>query len=61
MTPETELEIYRAVMRRIEALMGAKADSPEGAELHFLVTVAESYEERTWSINGVVSSQKEPS
>lgn len=46
MTPETEHEIYQAVMRRIEALMGAKPDSAEGAELHFLTTVAESHEER---------------
>lgn len=47
MSPEVELEIYQAVMRRIETLMGAKADTPEGAELDFLVTVAESYEARS--------------
>lgn len=46
MAPDTELEIYQAVLKRIEALMGAKPDSPEGAELDFLTTVAESYEER---------------
>jgi hypothetical protein len=45
-TPEVELELYQAVMRRIEALMGAQPGTSEGAELDFLVTVAESYEAR---------------
>jgi hypothetical protein len=44
MTPETEQEIYQAVMKRIEGLMGAEPGTPEGAELDFLTTVAESYE-----------------
>ena len=50
MTPELELEIYQAVLKRIEALMGAKPDSPEGVELDFLTTVAESYEEKHFPI-----------
>lgn len=46
MDPELEREIYESVLRRISQLMGAEPDSQEGAELHFLTTVAESYEER---------------
>jgi hypothetical protein len=48
MTPEIELEIYQSVLRRIGELMGAKADTMEGAELDFLVTVAENYEARAF-------------
>lgn len=49
-TPEQELEMYQAVLRRIETLMGAAPDTPEGIELDFLTTVAESYEERHFPI-----------
>ncbi len=46
MTPDLEKEIYEAVLGRISNLMDAKLGTPEGAELDFLVTVAESYEAR---------------
>lgn len=49
-TPDQELEMYRAVMRRIEALMGAEPGTPEGIELDFLTTVAESVEERLFPL-----------
>lgn len=50
MDPKLELELYQAVMRRIEALMGAEPGTPEGAELDFLTTVAESVEERLFPL-----------
>ena len=46
MNPELERHFYECVLKRIEALMGAKPGTKEGAELDFLATVAESYEER---------------
>ncbi len=35
---------YNTSIRRIEALWGAKKDSPQGDELDLLVTLVESYE-----------------
>ena len=40
-----EREVGRYVYRRIEALMDARADTPEGAELTYLVNIAASVEE----------------
>jgi hypothetical protein len=50
LTPETERYLYDLVLKRIEALMGAGLGTKEGAELDFLTTVAESYEERHFPI-----------
>lgn len=46
LTPELERHFYECVLKRIEALMDAKRGTKEGAELDFLTTVAESYEEQ---------------
>ena len=35
---------YRAALKQIEALMNAKADTPEGERLDVLVTLVEAYE-----------------
>jgi HTH-type transcriptional regulator / antitoxin HigA len=35
---------YRAALKQIEALMNAKADSPEGERLDVLVRLVEAYE-----------------
>lgn len=37
---------YRAALKRIEKLMGAKANSPLGEKLDVLVTLVESYERK---------------
>jgi len=41
-----------AALRRIEALWGAPAGSPEGDELNILATLVERYEERIWPPHG---------
>lgn len=51
-TPETERYLYGLVLKRIEALMDAKPGTKEGAELDFLATVAQSYEERNFPMSG---------
>jgi HTH-type transcriptional regulator/antitoxin HigA len=45
LSPETERYLYELVLKRIDLLMDAKPGSKEGAELEFLTTVAEAYEE----------------
>jgi HTH-type transcriptional regulator/antitoxin HigA len=42
---------YDAAMRRIEAVWGADAGTPEGDELEELVTLAEAYERLRYSID----------
>jgi len=37
---------YRAALKEIEALMTARAGSPEGERLDILVTLVEAYEKR---------------
>ena len=37
---------YRAALKEIEKLMGAKANSPEGEKLDVLVTLVEAYERK---------------
>jgi HTH-type transcriptional regulator / antitoxin HigA len=37
---------YRAVLKEIESLMGAKANSPEGDRLDILATLVEAYERK---------------
>ncbi len=41
---------YSAAISRIEALWGAKKDTPEGDELDLLVTLVESYEMKHYPI-----------
>ncbi|MEI8194459.1 MAG: transcriptional regulator [Phycisphaerae bacterium] len=42
---------YRRVLKEIETLMGAKANSPEGDKLDILVTLAEAWEEKHHAID----------
>jgi HTH-type transcriptional regulator / antitoxin HigA len=42
---------HRAALREIEALMGAKSGSPEGARLDVLVTLVDSYEAARFPID----------
>jgi HTH-type transcriptional regulator/antitoxin HigA len=37
---------YRAALKEIEKLMGAKANTPEGEKLDVLVTLVEAYERK---------------
>ena len=37
---------YDAALKRIELLMGAQLDTPEGNELDVLITLVEAYEEK---------------
>lgn len=37
---------YRAVLKEIEALMSARADTPEGERLDVLATLVEAYEKK---------------
>ena len=48
LSPEVERHLYEKVLERIKELMGAEPGTPEGAELDFLVDVAEGYEERNF-------------
>ena len=41
---------YRAALKEIEALIGAKKDSPEGDRLDVLATLADAYEEKRFPI-----------
>lgn len=50
MTPITNEEEYRAVLKRIEGLMNAQADTPEGELLDILVTLVEEYERKTYPL-----------
>ncbi len=50
--PELERHLYECVLKRIGELMGAKAGTKEGAELDFLATVAEAYEEEHFPMAG---------
>jgi HTH-type transcriptional regulator/antitoxin HigA len=42
---------YDAALERIDALMGAKPDSPEGDELDVLVTLVDAYEEKRFPMD----------
>lgn len=42
---------YEAALRRIEGLMNAEVDTPEGDELDVLATLVEAYEERHYPID----------
>lgn len=50
MTPITNEEEYRAVLKQIEGLMNAQADTPEGDLLDGLVTLVEAYEQKAYPI-----------
>lgn len=41
---------YEAALERIDALMEAEADTPEGDELDVLATLVEAYEEKAFPI-----------
>lgn len=45
MSPEVKLYVYELALKRIGELMDAKPGTKEGAELDFLTTCAEVYEE----------------
>jgi HTH-type transcriptional regulator/antitoxin HigA len=42
---------YRAALKEIEKLMGAKAGSPEGDKLDVLVTLVEAYERKHYPLD----------
>ncbi|MCE5180903.1 MAG: transcriptional regulator [Betaproteobacteria bacterium] len=42
---------YRAVLKEIETLMHAKADTPEGDRLDVLVTLVEAYEAKHYPLD----------
>jgi HTH-type transcriptional regulator / antitoxin HigA len=42
---------YRAALKEIETLMGAKANTPEGEKLDVLVTLVEAYESKHSPLN----------
>jgi HTH-type transcriptional regulator/antitoxin HigA len=42
---------YKAALARVDELMHAEPDTPEGDELDVLVTLIESYENRVYPIN----------
>ena len=42
---------YTLALERIEALMDAKAETPEADELELLATLVEMYEEKHYSID----------
>lgn len=42
---------YRAILKEIETLMYAKADTPEGDRLDVLVTLVEAYEARHYPLD----------
>ncbi len=44
-------EDYRAVLGKIETLMMAEANSPEGERLDVLVTLAEAYEKKNYALD----------
>lgn len=52
LSAETQRHLYECVLKRIEALMGALPGTKEGAELDFLATVAEAYEEEHFPMAG---------
>jgi HTH-type transcriptional regulator/antitoxin HigA len=41
---------YQATLKEIEALMGAKTNSPEGERLDVLVTLVEAYEKKKFPL-----------
>lgn len=41
---------YQAVLKEIETLMHAKADTPEGGRLDVLVTLVEAYEAKNYPL-----------
>lgn len=43
--------VYEAALERIEALMDAAPDTPEGDELELLTTLVEVYEDKHFPIN----------
>ena len=45
-------EDHRRALRRVEELMDAKPDTPEGDELDVLATLVEAYEDRHFPIDG---------
>ncbi len=42
---------YREALREIDRLMDARPETPEGDRLDVLVTLAEAWEEKHWSID----------
>jgi len=44
-------EDYQKVLSRIDELMGAEPNTPEGDELELLVTLVELYEEKKYPID----------
>ena len=42
---------YRAALKEIEKLMGAKANTPEGEKLDVLVTLVEAYERKHYALD----------
>jgi len=42
---------YRAALKEIEKLMGAKANTPEGQKLDVLVTLVEAYERKHYPLD----------
>jgi HTH-type transcriptional regulator / antitoxin HigA len=42
---------YRAALKEIETLMGAKANTPEGEKLDVLVTLVEAYERKHYALD----------
>ncbi len=49
-TPIKSVADYEQALRRIDALMGAQLDTPEGDELDILVTLVEAYEDKRYPI-----------
>ena len=49
--PITNAEDYEAALERVQALMDAERDSPEGDELEVLTLVVEAYEEVQYPID----------
>lgn len=52
-------EDYQKVLSRIEELMDAEPDTPEGDELELLVTLAEQYEDKEYPIEKPVLDKEE--
>ena len=49
--PVKNEESYELALARVDALMNAEPDTPEGDELDILVTLIEAYEEKNYPIN----------
>lgn len=44
---------HRRVLKKIDSLMDAKANTPAGDRLDVLVTLAEAWEEKHWPIDAI--------